>query len=86
MLSNQVTIFSGGKGNFPKPCRINDTPKTNLKIHGANTSKGLATLSKKIEMLIQPPFLYIVADVLLRIAIFQSITIFITIGVVEKYV
>tara|TARA_B100000959_G_C14992953_1_gene628824 strand:- start:6151 stop:6252 length:102 start_codon:yes stop_codon:yes gene_type:complete len=32
----------------------------------------------------QPPFLSIVADVLLRIAIFQSTPIFIVIG--EKYV
>jgi len=35
-------------------------------------------------MLIQPPFLFIVADVLLRIVIFQSIPICIYIG--DKYV
>ena len=51
MLSNQVTIFSGGNGNFPRPCKIKDVPSPSLKSQGVIGINGLAIDSRKLFIL-----------------------------------
>ena len=46
MLSNHVTIFSGGNGNLPSPCNINEVPKPNLSSQGATGRSGFARESR----------------------------------------
>ena len=44
ILSNHVTIFSGGNGNLPSPCKINEVPKPSLNNQGAIGKNGFAKI------------------------------------------